>query len=148
MRNVCGINYSTTLEFEDFSLLIAQNSLLLLLKDRAASPTLRTWLKISRILTLVSRAEDLKLQVAFGVFLDRDFATKKKKIRGDFLKNLSGENFIFLLEGSNEDGYYTNRHNTENFIGLEFRLQDSNLLDTHTGRGLIEEIKLDLVSQT
>jgi len=123
LRTIAGITYENEIKFKRFSILIAPLSTLFLLHP-GESLDLKLWLAINRAMGLVLNEPSLTFKIAFGLFLDEAFSIRKKKIRRSFLESVQADNFIFLLEGSNEDSYYHNNHKTESFVGVELRFED------------------------
>jgi len=123
MQIFCGIKYEKQVSLEKFSIYVANCSVLLLLHPDI-NLDLPLWLKINKFLNALITNPELELNSAFGVFLDESFILRKKKIIRSFLDEIQADNFIFLLEGSNEDSYYANKHKTISFVGLELRFEE------------------------
>lgn len=81
---------------------------------------------IDLFLTLIFFLKLICLKISFSLFLDIDMNFKRKKIKDEIiLQTLNSihqiENFLSLIESSNQDVYYEFNSNIDEFIGIELR---------------------------
>lgn len=119
--NWYGIKVKTTLKFLKLKVKAGEGEIVILQNELEGRTSLLDFFLVYKEF---SKLEENEVKSVFGVFEDVNGFVIKKKLKPEFEGKVSLENFIYILEGDNSDAYYTNKHISEKFIGVEIRFKD------------------------